>query len=395
MPTRNRAHLLRYSLQSALEQTFDDYEIVVSDNYSSDDTAKVVQELADRRVRYVRTDRALSLPDNWEFALTQAKGRYVTYLPDDDAFSPELLGTAAKVIEGHDVKLVAWPHCHYYNNAWYDPLYKNALLVPPFTAQVYDLDANKALTDWFTNFDSRALFPTPTNSVYPYELIHRVRLRVSRLMPVLACDVFLGVLMLIEVGRYSYVDSPMVLFSLGNQSFSISLVHNRGDASTVYLEEFPDQRDLRHVPLKTLVRVNYVAEALLEAKNVAGDGLRNVELNWETYFIGCYQDLMRLSDNKADVSKDLEEFHRVLAQQPLGLQRRVQQAIESSRRGNRASWRKAVRRLINSSSVLTQMELLLRPQVKEHKTSSLIRGEDAGFTNILECARKLEAVLRF
>lgn len=49
MPTRNRGHLLRYGLQSALEQTFSYYEIVVSDNCSSDMTAEVVAELAGPR----------------------------------------------------------------------------------------------------------------------------------------------------------------------------------------------------------------------------------------------------------------------------------------------------------------------------------------------------------
>jgi glycosyltransferase involved in cell wall biosynthesis len=60
IPTRNREHLLRYALQSALDQTFEDYEIVVSDNFSDASTYRIVQELADGRVRYVRTDKTLS-----------------------------------------------------------------------------------------------------------------------------------------------------------------------------------------------------------------------------------------------------------------------------------------------------------------------------------------------
>src|SRR5437867_4242176 len=76
MPTRNRGHLLRYALRSALAQTFSDYEIVVSDNSSSDTTAQVVAELTGPRVKYVRTDRVMAMPDSWEFALDQARGEY-------------------------------------------------------------------------------------------------------------------------------------------------------------------------------------------------------------------------------------------------------------------------------------------------------------------------------
>jgi glycosyltransferase involved in cell wall biosynthesis len=40
MPTRDRAHLLKFALQSALSQTFDDYEILVSDNHSTDNVSE-------------------------------------------------------------------------------------------------------------------------------------------------------------------------------------------------------------------------------------------------------------------------------------------------------------------------------------------------------------------
>lgn len=68
MPTCEREHLLRHALRSVLSrQTFEDYEVVVSDNHSTDDTEGVVRELADERVRYVRTEKRLSMLDNYEF----------------------------------------------------------------------------------------------------------------------------------------------------------------------------------------------------------------------------------------------------------------------------------------------------------------------------------------
>src|SRR2546423_1052660 len=97
IPTRNRARLLRYALETALQQTFADYEIVVSDNHSSDATAAVVREVGDGRVRYVRPDRSLSMAAHWEFALAEARGEYVTYLCDDDAITPRTLQKVAAV----------------------------------------------------------------------------------------------------------------------------------------------------------------------------------------------------------------------------------------------------------------------------------------------------------
>lgn len=392
MPTRNRAHLLRYSLQNALEQTFDDYEVVVSDNYSSDDTPKVVRELANHRVRYVRTDKALSMPESWEFALSHARGEYVTFLSDDEARSPRLLETAAKVISERNVELVVWPYCCYYYSTWYDRLCRNALSVFPFTAEVYDLDSLPTLTGWFTNFSSVGRLPLLTNSVYHHALIDRVKSQVLCLTPILAWDIFSAILILSAVDKYCYVDIPLVIFGMGEQSITSSLLHYRNGAGMAYIEEFPDQRKLKHVPLRMLTMHNFMADALLEAKKAVGDKLRSMELDWEQYFVKCYEDLMHLKNRGIDVSNDLEEFHRILAQQSLNIQERVDAAIESLQRGYKNSWKKVVRRVINSSSILLRLEMLLRPLVKFPRVP-LIRGEEIGFCNILECARKLDSIL--
>ena len=96
MPTRNRGHLLCSALQHALNQTFGDYEIVVVDNCSSDDTPEVVRKVGGSRVRYLRTEKTLPMHANWEFALSQARGEWVTFLCDDDALFPEALHRVAE-----------------------------------------------------------------------------------------------------------------------------------------------------------------------------------------------------------------------------------------------------------------------------------------------------------
>ena len=50
IPTRSRAKLLRYAIMSALHQTFDDYEVIVSNNDSQDDTEAVVEALRQPRL---------------------------------------------------------------------------------------------------------------------------------------------------------------------------------------------------------------------------------------------------------------------------------------------------------------------------------------------------------
>src|SRR5215207_3939187 len=68
IPTHNRSTFLRRSIQSVLAQTFQDFELLVVDDASSDDTATVVSGFCDQRVRYIR------LPENRRAAAARNVG---------------------------------------------------------------------------------------------------------------------------------------------------------------------------------------------------------------------------------------------------------------------------------------------------------------------------------
>lgn len=91
IPTRERPQTLRYAMQSVLCQIGSDLELVVADNLSGSETAEVVRSFNDPRVVYARTDRRLSMCDNWDFAFTHAHGDYIAFLGDDDAMMPRAL----------------------------------------------------------------------------------------------------------------------------------------------------------------------------------------------------------------------------------------------------------------------------------------------------------------
>src|SRR4051794_27043114 len=92
IPTPERADTPPFALRTCLDQKFDDYEVIVSDNHSSPATRAVVDEVAHPKVRYVRTPEPMAMSANWEFAVSHARGEYVTVLGDDDALLPHALG---------------------------------------------------------------------------------------------------------------------------------------------------------------------------------------------------------------------------------------------------------------------------------------------------------------
>ena len=101
IPTYNRAQYLRATISSALEQDFRDFEVIVSDDGSHDQTSEVVRSFSDERIRYNRNQRNLGLWGNTNRCLGEARGQYVIVLQDDDAMLPGLLGREVEALGNH------------------------------------------------------------------------------------------------------------------------------------------------------------------------------------------------------------------------------------------------------------------------------------------------------
>lgn len=86
IPTYNRADLIEVSINSVLQQTFNDYEIIVIDDASQDDTQKVVSKFSDNRIQYIKNEINLERSRTRNKAINLAKGNYITFLDSDDYY---------------------------------------------------------------------------------------------------------------------------------------------------------------------------------------------------------------------------------------------------------------------------------------------------------------------
>ncbi|MCX7912746.1 MAG: glycosyltransferase, partial [Dehalococcoidales bacterium] len=91
VPTRNRAHLIGETIASILGQTFRDLELIIVDDFSEDDTERVVRSFADGRIRYFRNESGRLVAVNRNYGMMQAKGRYIAFCDDDDLWLPRKL----------------------------------------------------------------------------------------------------------------------------------------------------------------------------------------------------------------------------------------------------------------------------------------------------------------
>jgi glycosyltransferase involved in cell wall biosynthesis len=93
LTTYNRGGVLRGSIDSLLAQSFGDFELIISDDCSTDDTAEICRdyEKRDSRVRYCRNESNLKMPGNLNAAISRATGEYVANVHDGDVFRPDLI----------------------------------------------------------------------------------------------------------------------------------------------------------------------------------------------------------------------------------------------------------------------------------------------------------------
>lgn len=93
LPVYNGARFLAQALDSLLGQTYHDFELIVSDNASTDETAAICAKYAarDSRVRYIRQPVNIGAPRNWSFVVTVARGRYFKWASCNDFCAANLL----------------------------------------------------------------------------------------------------------------------------------------------------------------------------------------------------------------------------------------------------------------------------------------------------------------
>lgn len=108
IPTRNRGKYLFHCLRTCLNQNYNNYEIIVSDNCSTDNTEEIVKSLDNNIIKYYKTPEPLGMTENFNFALSKTTGDYIIFLGDDDGLLFHTLHTLNKVIKLNKCKVITW-----------------------------------------------------------------------------------------------------------------------------------------------------------------------------------------------------------------------------------------------------------------------------------------------
>lgn len=101
IPTYNRSHFLTYSVQSVLDQTYSDFELIICDDGSPDNTPDVVKGFNDTRIKYIRHPQNIGRSRNMRSGFEASQGEYFIKFDDDDGLTRQFLEKTVDVLDNN------------------------------------------------------------------------------------------------------------------------------------------------------------------------------------------------------------------------------------------------------------------------------------------------------
>jgi glycosyltransferase involved in cell wall biosynthesis len=101
IPTFNRINLLPFAIESVLKQTYQDFELIICDDGSSDGTVELMSQYTDSRIRYIRHPQNIGKSNNMRSGFDAASGEYFIKFDDDDRLAPDFLAHTAQILDNN------------------------------------------------------------------------------------------------------------------------------------------------------------------------------------------------------------------------------------------------------------------------------------------------------
>jgi hypothetical protein len=323
IPSKNRPERVRDAVRSLVEQTFGDLEVIVCDNSDpaeSEATAAVVSGFDDPRVRYVRTNGRLSMPDNWDHAIAGARGEYVGVLTDRSVFRRDAMEVVHREIEASGAQLVNW----------FNDLYGRGPQADEFRRRECTFNryrhSGRTILEYFVHGDPKyatKIVPKLMTGVCRRSVLETIRSSpVGRVCPPVAPDFTSGFLMLAHVEFALTIDEALyVSCGTGNGAD-----FRRGGALADRFRadlgmEWHDFVD--RMPSEACFAHALVLNDLMRVRDQLPERFPDLEVDRRQYYVGCLNDYVKAARQGAYRSEDLRALLAALDREPAPIRKWV------------------------------------------------------------------------
>ncbi len=331
IPLKDRGEYIGATLRTCMAQDYPNFEVIVSDDHSEDNTVAEVKKMTniDSRIKLFAHEHHLGMRDNFEFALNQVKEGYVIALGGDDGLVPGCITRMYNILKETGRELLTWSYPTFFYPTP-DSKGKNLLLVGRKKQTIPKIIKSKSFLrkiseTFYYQIDECPMFYI--KGVASMELVKRVKSRTSD-----GCfyycptpDGFSGVVLAGEVEDFAYTDEPLSIggttIKSQGQNYRRTDKKSREEAQQFFNDNI---RRSMHVelasqpysPLQTLMTADY----LLTARDLPGwPAAGSYEVSFENLIKKSFQ-LMANSHYEDEVLirelkilRKIAEYHDLLA----------------------------------------------------------------------------------
>ena len=111
LTTYNRCNFLKRSLDSIINQTYKNLEILIIDDFSSDNTGEIIKNYGDSRIRYIRHSSNKGLAQSRNTGMKNSNGEFIAFLDDDDEWLPDKIKEQLNVFKNSEFKNLGMVMC--------------------------------------------------------------------------------------------------------------------------------------------------------------------------------------------------------------------------------------------------------------------------------------------
>jgi glycosyltransferase involved in cell wall biosynthesis len=387
IPTFNRSDLFPYAVRSVLKQTFEDFEIIISDNCSADDTPQVAKQFEDARFRYIRTPRHFTIADNWDFARSHALGKLIFMLSDDDALLPAALERFADESRDHDADFLFCKPA-YYRDLGYPGPDRNSVDCPAFSGASRDVKAEEFIRPLF--LFRKAFDMHPSAFVFAKTIADWVVTRTGRFFWTNGVEYSAWPIAATFARKIVHIDVPLVIVGRTAKSWgsNIALCNPGKERIQEFIKDVDHER--KHAPLNNFTMCNLTAEGMLTARSLFPKEFESYEFDELQYLRRTLAELRKRKALGVDVSTEMEDLRHYAAKYPGFTQEFGDHQLNGKKR-----LAKQLRTAIGDLGARTLRRRLRTSQLARRLEQGGVRsgfyaaGEDFGFSNVLECAEFL------
>ena len=277
VPTRSRPDTVKYTIESALNQSYNDFEIVIADNNSIPETKEVIDSFTDSRIKYHRSPVSLSMTDNWELGLSHTSGKYVFVLGDDDALMPDGLEIAAQLIDRYQLPIISWLRHFYAWDSSIVPWLRNHLGIN--LLQLAEIrDTRRFLKNFYYRSIGHEELPMIYNSLVHRDLIDIIKRVDGRYFHSHCPDLFSGIVNAYFSDKYLYSYRALSITGTSGHSTGASGLYPslaNADTTSKTIDPYKDiyknyhESILPNRPVSVpIIPENVVADVKLSAKDL-------------------------------------------------------------------------------------------------------------------------------